>query len=92
MKLTLSATNTRATIQTTLVDHGKEGGKTLNVTIEISNEGVSITPSNDEDKWKNDFVREVWVEFYTGKFITHIFNENGDDPAESITVFEKEEK
>jgi len=91
MNADIETTNNRLIIKTTLKDHASENGKTLDVVIEISADGIEIRPANEVDLYEGDgsFRREVWTEFYLSQFQTYIWDGTQEDPVIQHVLLEK---
>lgn len=82
MNAEIETTDNRLIIKTTLKDNASEDGATLDVVIEISEQGVEIRPAKTEDFYsEGSHRREVWVEFYIKQFQTYIWDGTMEDPV-----------
>ena len=79
----------RIIVNLTIYDNGSDEPQSLDVTVEISNCGINIAPTNPQDYYNDLWRRETWVEFYGGRFLTWIWDGTQEDPIEKIIMLEK---
>jgi len=78
-------------IKTTFYDHARDKPEDfpLEMTIEICSQGITITPTNDDDKFSEHFIRDTFVEFYLSQMVTHVWDGTQEDPVIQHVLLEK---
>lgn len=76
--------------EVSLPDQADEKFSTLDVLIEISDQGITITPKPPLNYAGPEgiFPREVFIEFYLEGLRVHIWDGTSEDPAMQHTVME----
>ena len=71
-------------IETTLKDHSNESyeeGKSIDVIVEISEQGIEIRPKEKDQHYNGMFPREIWIEFYLGTLRLMGWDGTQEDPV-----------
>lgn len=82
---------TKTKIEVTLKDHSTEAceeSRSIDMIIEITEEGIEIYPKKVEQRYNGLYKREVWVEFYLGALRVMTWDGTQEDPITMQDILE----
>ncbi|HEC65102.1 MAG TPA: hypothetical protein ENI23_07410 [bacterium] len=82
---------TKTKIEVTLKDHSVEAheeSKSIDMIIEITEEGIEIYPKEVEQHYNGIYIREIWVEFYLGTLRVITWDGTQKDPVTEQDLLE----